>query len=219
MRYLRCRQSSTELQYVSLCLTVFPIATPPSNFSIRSKLTPDFLSTPELTTIEFPCIEVASAEAQGRPHPWKPAEEDGMKIGSSNLGPTRAGRPRRPSFTLALSSGLAFSVPGMIALAFPEPVSAGEAGPARNVTIWIYNYAQATHAVLAGAEREASRIFAEAGVRILWFECRAVQSTADPQTPAKKCPNPPRSGFSYFQLPSEVSRRTVSGDLLSVRAG
>jgi hypothetical protein len=142
-----------------------------------------------------------------------------MKIGSSNLGPTTAGCPRRPSFKLALSAGLAVSAAGMIALAFPEPASAGEAGPAPNVTILIYNYAQATHAVLAGAEREAGRIFAEAGDG--YFGLTVLQCSLPPtrKHPAKKCPNPPRSGFSYFQLPSEVSRTTVSGDSLSVRAG
>jgi hypothetical protein len=103
-----------------------------------------------------------------------------VQIGS-NLGPTIAACPRRQSFTLALSVALAVSLGGMIALAFPETAFAGETGPVPNVTILIYNYAQATHAVLAGAEREAGRIFAEAGISILWFECPAVPSAAGPQ--------------------------------------
>ena len=141
-----------------------------------------------------------------------------MKIGSSNLGPTTAGRPRRPSFTLALSAGLAVSVAGMIALAFPEPASAGEAGPAPNVTILIYNYAQATHAVLAGAEREAGRIFAEAGVRTLWFECPAVQSSADPQAPCQKVPESPKIRLQLLSAPvRSKSRDSVWG--LAVREG
>jgi len=104
-----------------------------------------------------------------------------MKIGSSNLSPAIAERPGRQSFTLALSAALAVSVGGMIALAFPETAFGGETGPAPKVTILIYNYAQVTRAVLTGAEREAGRIFADAGISILWFECPAVPSTAGPQ--------------------------------------
>jgi hypothetical protein len=84
-----------------------------------------------------------------------------------------------------LLSGLNFvvvvSLVGIVGFAFPEPVLAGEADPTATITVEVDNYSQASPAVLAGAEREAGRIFGEAGLRTVWLECPVGPSTADRQ--------------------------------------
>jgi len=107
------------------------------------------------------------------------------------------------------------SLVAMIAFAFPETASADETDPTPAIRVLIYNYTQASHAVLSGAEREAGRIFAEAGVRILWFECPAVKS-ADPQ---ELCHKAPEAVDIRLQLLSALVRSKSQDDVwgLAVR--
>jgi hypothetical protein len=82
---------------------------------------------------------------------------------------------------------------GLVAIvgpAFPEAVLASDNDPNLRVTIQIYNYSQASPTVLAGAEREAGRILGEAGLQAVWLECPVGPSTAYPQGPCQKAPEP-----------------------------
>jgi hypothetical protein len=57
-------------------------------------------------------------------------------------------------------------------LGFPTSAFAG-AEPSATVLIRLYNYAQATPATLALAERESDKVFAAAGVQPVWIDCLA----------------------------------------------
>jgi len=57
--------------------------------------------------------------------------------------------------------------------AFSAPI------PTPTLTIVVNNYSQAPTAVLERAEREADRIFGEAGVRAMWSNCSAGESNAE----------------------------------------
>jgi hypothetical protein len=70
--------------------------------------------------------------------------------------------------------------------AFPETAFAAENDPIPTITVQIYNYSQASPAVLVGAEREAGRILDTAGLRAVWLECPVGPSTDDPQGPCHK---------------------------------
>jgi hypothetical protein len=77
---------------------------------------------------------------------------------------------RQPSLRLSLE--VALGLVSLIGVCFPETVFA-ETSPA--ITVQIYNYSQASPAILGRAEREADRILGEAGVRAVWLECRGRQ--------------------------------------------
>jgi hypothetical protein len=69
----------------------------------------------------------------------------------------------------------------IIGFAFPATGFASKADPDPAIKILVYNIAQAPRATLAGAEREASRILSNAGVRARWFECPAGHFDAEAQ--------------------------------------
>ncbi len=75
---------------------------------------------------------------------------------------------------------------GIVDLASPEAALAGESDPSPTITVKIYNYSQASPAILAGAEREAGRILGRAGLQAVWLECPVGPSTPGPQTPCQK---------------------------------
>ncbi len=77
---------------------------------------------------------------------------------------------------------------GIMDVACPEAVLAGESDPSPTITVQIYNYSQASPAILAGAEREAGRILGMAGLQAVWLECPVGPSTPGPQTPCEKPP-------------------------------
>ena len=91
-----------------------------------------------------------------------------------------------------LFSGVSFAVTvgliGFMGFAFPETSFAGEKDPSPTITVQIYNYSQASLAILTGAEREAGRILAEAGLRAVWLECPVGPSTPGPQGLCEKAP-------------------------------
>ena len=68
--------------------------------------------------------------------------------------------PARLSLVLAL--GFVFG--------FVRPTLGGPK-PAASVTVLVYNYAEASPATLATAEREAFKILGAAGVRVVWVDC------------------------------------------------
>ena len=77
---------------------------------------------------------------------------------------------------------------GIMDLGCPEAVLAGESNPSPTITVQIYNYSQASPAILGGAEQEAGRILGKAGLRAVWLECPIGPSTPGSQTPCQKAP-------------------------------
>jgi len=74
---------------------------------------------------------------------------------------------------------------------FSSSARAGDrkAEPRPTITVLVYNYAQASTATLAGAEREAGRILGEAGVRSVWLVCLGLRDD-EPQQPCQKVGEP-----------------------------
>lgn len=77
---------------------------------------------------------------------------------------------------------------GIVDLACPEAVLAGENDAGPTITVQIFNYSQASPAILAGAEQEAGRILGKAGLQAVWLECPIGPSTPGSQTPCQKAP-------------------------------
>jgi hypothetical protein len=135
--------------------------------------------------MELPRIEVSAPEAQGRPHHATGTEEDDMKAGSRNQHPATGetlGHRRLLSRAIVAAAGLI----GAVGFASAETQFAGGDDLRSTITVQIYNYSQASPAVLTGAEREAGRILGAAGVRAVWLECPVWQSTASPQGRCQK---------------------------------
>ncbi len=65
-----------------------------------------------------------------------------------------------------------------VILRLGSPVFAGKTGegnkPSSIITIRIYNLAQVPATILAEAEKEGTRIFCDAGIKIVWLECPLV---------------------------------------------
>lgn len=70
--------------------------------------------------------------------------------------------------------------------ALPEIVFARVADPSPAIRVRVDNYAQASAAILARAEREAGRILGEAGLRTVWLDCPVRQLTDVPQDPCQE---------------------------------
>lgn len=51
------------------------------------------------------------------------------------------------------------------------PQASGAKTPAAKLVVKLFNYAQVSPRVLAGAQREAVRVFQEAGILLSWVEC------------------------------------------------
>jgi len=62
-----------------------------------------------------------------------------------------------------------FSTLTVLGFASISPVSGADSLP--TITVRVYNYARVKAAILADAEREATRIFAAAGLETTWLEC------------------------------------------------
>ena len=69
----------------------------------------------------------------------------------------------------------------VVLLLFSERACASPAVRDLTITARVYNYAKASPVVLAGAEREAGRIIAKAGLNILWLDCWPEHPTTVPQ--------------------------------------
>lgn len=110
-----------------------------------------------------------------------------MKAGSRNQHPaTREtlGHSRLLSKAMVAAMGLI----GIVGYASVETAFAGEDDFNSTITVEIYNYSQASPAVLTRAEREAGRILGASGVRAVWLQCPVGKSTASPQGLCQKAP-------------------------------
>jgi hypothetical protein len=72
---------------------------------------------------------------------------------------------------LGLSFGFFVGLVGATGIALPETVLARVADPNPTVRVQVDNYSQASSAILAAAEREAGRIFGEAGLKVVRLDC------------------------------------------------
>src|SRR5262249_35303900 len=54
------------------------------------------------------------------------------------------------------------------------------------ITIRVYNYANASGAILGRAEREASRIFQKAGIETVWLDCLSSPIEEDALPPCQR---------------------------------
>jgi hypothetical protein len=87
---------------------------------------------------------------------------------------------------LRFSLGVAL---GMVGVTFPETGFARNADPSPTITILVFNHAQASPAILAGAEREAGRILDRAGLGAVWLDCLD-RDSADPEGLCHKAREP-----------------------------
>ena len=78
-----------------------------------------------------------------------------------------------------LSRGLKIFAVIIGVLVFARPASA-EGDQGRVITIVVDNYAKASSTILVQAEREASRIFGETGLQIVWVNCFEKHAGAEP---------------------------------------
>jgi hypothetical protein len=107
-----------------------------------------------------------------------------MKAGTRNQHPSTAetlGRSRLLSKAIVAAMGLI----GIVGCASADTVFAGD-DLNSTITVQIYNYSQASPAVLTGAEREAGRILGASGVRAVWLDCPVGQSTTSLQERCQK---------------------------------
>jgi hypothetical protein len=70
-------------------------------------------------------------------------------------------------------------------VAFPREVFANAPDVIPEIRIHVDNYSQASPTTLRAAEREAGRIFGEAGLRIVWLNCPVGSSPSVPQNPCQ----------------------------------
>jgi hypothetical protein len=87
---------------------------------------------------------------------------------------------------LGLSFGFFVGLVGATGIALPETVLARVADPNPTSRVQVDNYSQASSAILAGAEREAGRIFGEAGLKVVRLDCPSGHSARVPQDPCQE---------------------------------
>ena len=97
-------------------------------------------------------------------------------------------RQRHPLAVQSLSGVfvVAVGLVGILGVTSSIAAFAGKNEPVPILTVQVYNYSQASPAVLTGAEREAGRILGEAGLRAVWLECPVGPSGVMPKGPCDK---------------------------------
>lgn len=81
----------------------------------------------------------------------------------------------------------ALTLVAVLIFVFAEAADAAPTAPDLIVIVRVYNYARTSSTMLTQAEREASRILGEAGLKSVWLDCPLAPSTDIPQSP---CPEP-----------------------------
>ena len=74
----------------------------------------------------------------------------------------------------------------LVSLPVESTASATTAAEDIAITIRVYDYAQASPTILALAEREAGRIFGEAGLKVVWLDCAPQHTLSVPQDLCQK---------------------------------
>jgi hypothetical protein len=74
----------------------------------------------------------------------------------------------------------------LVGLPFQSMASVAAAAPDIAITVRVYDYAQASSTILALAEREAGRIFGDAGLKVEWLDCTPEHSLSVPQDLCQK---------------------------------
>jgi hypothetical protein len=59
----------------------------------------------------------------------------------------------------------------VVGFPFPQSACAAPVAPDLTITVRVYDYTRASPTILVGAEREAGRIFHEAGLKVVWLDC------------------------------------------------
>ncbi|MFZ0340554.1 MAG: hypothetical protein WAL45_21195 [Terracidiphilus sp.] len=77
------------------------------------------------------------------------------------------------------------------------------------ITLRVYDYAQVNHATLAAAEREASRILAQAGVTTQWQEC---PTSHDAKKDFRGCAAPQLDDYIVSILPNSMANKLEKSD-------
>jgi hypothetical protein len=108
----------------------------------------------------------------------------GIRHQHSTTGETMGHRRLLSGVSLVVIAGLIWTD----GFAFSETAPAADSDPTPTITVRIYNYSQASPAILTGAEREAHRILGAAGLRAVWLECPVGPSPVNPQGPCQKSP-------------------------------
>ena len=120
-------------------------------------------------------------------------------------------RQRNP-VTVQSRSGVfvvAVGLVGILGVTSSVPVFAGENEPVPMLMVQVYNYSQASPAVLTGAEREAGRILGEAGLRAVWLECPVGPSSVMPKGPCDKELEATDVRLRVLLRPPSMSTRTA----------
>jgi hypothetical protein len=75
---------------------------------------------------------------------------------------------------------------GVMGFAFSDTAYASPAEPNPTMRVRVLNYTQATPSTVAQAEREAARIFDEAGLKTVWLDCPLGEAKDVPQDPCQE---------------------------------
>ena len=75
---------------------------------------------------------------------------------------------------------------GIMTFSNSEALLASEKDPSPAIQVRVYNYSQASPAILAAAEHEASRILDKAGLRVAWLECPVTPVAVPQQEPCQR---------------------------------
>lgn len=108
--------------------------------------------------------------------------------------------------------GLVVGLASAANLVLPEATLGGGSGPSSTVRVRVNNYTQASDAVLAAAEREASRIFGEAGLTVVWQKCPTSNSIAIQKDLCNEAPEPTDVILRVLSAPARSEfRETIFG--------
>jgi len=104
-----------------------------------------------------------------------------MRIGRKECGSSlsKGFRAQRLS-RLRLSLIGASTLIALAGLLFPQTAGAAPAAPELAITVRVYDYAQTSPSILDAAEREAGRIFGQAGLKLVWLDCMPEPATPPP---------------------------------------
>ena len=159
---------------------------------------------------KLPFIEVAIAKGQRHPHRANRAEEARVRIGPGVQRCKNENGWTRQYFRPTRRSHVFLSL--LAVMTCPRPLFAIEAEPNPTITILAYNMAEAPRDILRGAEREATRIFSQAGVGVNWFDCTAGHSDVGSQNVCQEGWGPVNIGLRVLAKPP-ASRNLQGGTL------